>query len=61
MVNIAKETVARGKNIKFILAGEGPDMDMIAEMIRGYGIGDRFNLAGFINDTAGFYESLDCI
>jgi glycosyltransferase involved in cell wall biosynthesis len=42
MVNIAKETIARVKHIRFVLAGEGPDMDMITGMVREYGIGDRF-------------------
>jgi glycosyltransferase involved in cell wall biosynthesis len=59
LVEIAREVLHQTDKVKFELAGEGPEKEMILSLIRGYGIEKAFSLTGFIDDMAIFYEGLD--
>ena len=59
MVDVAKEVCSRIDNARFFLAGDGPGMQLLQDMIRNYGLGDRFILLGHVQDMEGFYRSID--
>jgi len=59
MVEIAREISQRAGDIRFELAGEGPERESILGSIREYGLEKIFFLSGFIDDIPKFYERLD--
>ena len=61
MVDIASEVIQQADNIKFKLAGEGPERKNILQYIRKYGIGKNFILTGFVENIANYYQTLDHI
>ena len=59
MVEIARNAVEKESGIRFEIAGDGPEKDRVAEMIRRHGIEKSFLLRGFIEDVASFYKEID--
>jgi L-malate glycosyltransferase len=59
MVDIARIICAQRENVRFILAGDGPQMPSIREKISAYGLYDRFTLLGHVNDIKMIFTSLD--
>lgn len=59
MVDIAREVCARGKDVTFLLAGDGPEQGEIERRVKAYGLEDRFKLLGHVHDIGGFFSSLD--
>ena len=59
MVEIAKDLCARRDNVHFVLAGDGPDREKIIRKIQEYGISDRFNLLGHLDEMGDFYSMID--
>jgi L-malate glycosyltransferase len=59
MVEVAREIASRSDQIRFELAGDGPEWDTIRQLVNKYGLENRFHLRGFIEDTASFYSGLD--
>jgi len=59
MVDIAKELCAKRDDVRFILAGDGPDREKIVSKIHEYGISDRFKLLGHLDDMKDFYSQID--
>ena len=44
---------------RLVIAGEGPDREMLRELIRDEGVADRVDLAGFVDDVAGFLSRVN--
>jgi len=59
LVDIAHEVCLRFKNIQFLLAGDGPDRDLILDRIRHYGLEGNFKILGQIEDIEQFFIRLD--
>jgi glycosyltransferase involved in cell wall biosynthesis len=60
MVEIARAVAASGKtDIRFELAGDGPQRAELESLIQGYGLQDRFILRGHQDDMDAFYLGLD--
>ncbi len=45
--------------LRFLIAGEGPERHSLEGLIRSADIGDRVRLLGQVDDRAGFYTALD--
>ena len=59
LIEIAREIRNSTDEIRFELAGDGPERRKIEELVETYGLGDRFLLRGTIEDMNGFYKGLD--
>lgn len=59
MVDVARKVLERTDKILFELAGDGPDLARIQELIKKYGLERSFILRGFLNDISAFYRRLD--
>jgi len=59
MVEIAREVSGETENIRFELAGDGPDRAKIADLVERYRLGKVFLLRGFVEDLSGFYQGID--
>jgi glycosyltransferase involved in cell wall biosynthesis len=59
MVEVAREILKKTNNVRFELAGDGPELNKVQTMIQRYGLGERFFLRGFVKDMGTFYQGLD--
>jgi glycosyltransferase involved in cell wall biosynthesis len=59
MIEIAKAVKNKTKNIKFHLAGEGPERSKLQALIQQYNLNETFVLMGHLEDMLPFYRSLD--
>ena len=59
LVKIAAEVNRHAKNVRFELAGDGPDFGKLSEQIRESGLQEVFFLKGFVEDMEKFYSGLD--
>jgi len=59
LVEIAAEVNRYAKDIRFELAGEGPEIEIINDRIRRYGLQEVFHLRGFMENMSEFYTGLD--
>jgi len=59
MVEVANEVLKKTNNIRFELAGEGPEKEKIKELIHKYGLEKSFLLTMFLSDASSFYNKLD--
>lgn len=60
MLEIARVVALKGvKNIRFELAGNGPEMPELKKMIAYYGLKADFILKGHVDDMESFYRGLD--
>ena len=59
MVEIAKEIYRETNKIRFELAGEGPELEKVRDLVGLYGLEKIFFLRGFVNDRVDFYKNLD--
>jgi len=58
-VEVAAAVNRYAKNVRFELAGEGPEFERITERIQQYGLQDVFHLKGFMENMSEFYNGLD--
>jgi glycosyltransferase involved in cell wall biosynthesis len=58
-VKIAHEISMVYKEIKFLLAGDGPERVFIQQLINHYGLQDSFKIIGFVDNSAKFYHDID--
>jgi glycosyltransferase involved in cell wall biosynthesis len=58
MVDMAK-AMAGKSNVRFALAGEGPERGRLEADIQKHGLADRFHLRGHLDDMETFYQGLD--
>jgi L-malate glycosyltransferase len=59
LTEIARLTCAKFPDVRFIIAGDGPEMKSLKNRVDEYSLGDRFKLPGQIEDVGEFYASLD--
>jgi glycosyltransferase involved in cell wall biosynthesis len=59
MVEIAREVRRETDRIRFELAGDGPEMRRIQELVERHGLEETFLLRGFLENLSEFYGSLD--
>jgi glycosyltransferase involved in cell wall biosynthesis len=59
MVEIAREVAREEPDVRFELAGEGPDEPVIARRIQALGLEDVFRVRGFVEEIESFYSGLD--
>jgi len=59
LVELAAEIHRHAPEVRFELAGEGPEAEGLRESIRARGLQSVFALRGFIEDMPAFYERLD--
>ena len=59
MVEVAREVITKSSKIRFELAGEGPSLGDIQDLIKKYGLKEHFALRGFLHDMSAFYQELD--
>lgn len=59
MVEVAREFLKMKNNVRFELAGDGPEESKIKDLIRKFGLENRFLLRGFLKDMNTFYQGLD--
>jgi len=59
LVDVAAEVIRHEKDVRFELAGEGPEFHLVAESIRRYGLQNVFLLRGFMENMSEFYKGLD--
>jgi glycosyltransferase involved in cell wall biosynthesis len=59
LVEVAAEVNRYAKDIRFELAGEGPEYSKVTERIQRYGLQDVFRLKGFMENMSEFYNGLD--
>jgi len=59
LVKIAAEVNRNEKNVRFELAGDGPEFEKLSGQIRESGLQEVFFLKGFVEDMEKFYSGLD--
>ena len=59
LVKVAAEVNRHEKNVRFELAGEGPEFGKLSGQIRESGLEEIFSLKGFVEDMEKFYLGLD--
>lgn len=59
MIEIAREVSKKTNNIRFELAGDGPERLKIENLIKKNGLDGIFHLQGFVDDISSFYKGLD--
>ena len=59
LVEVAAEINRYAKDVRFELAGEGPEFERVTERIQRYGLQDIFRLKGFMESMSEFYNGLD--
>jgi L-malate glycosyltransferase len=59
MVEVAREVSKKTNNIRFELAGDGPEWSKIQHLIEKYGLNGTFMLRGFLSDISPLYQGLD--
>ncbi len=59
MVEIAREVTRKSTDVCFVLAGEGPGLHHLRQLIQQYGLEQVFQLTGFVHDMDSFYRGLD--
>lgn len=59
MVDIAQLVCAKRSNVRFVLAGDGPEKSAILQRIRSTGLEKQFILMGHMDDMQTFYASID--
>jgi len=59
MVRIAREVAKSAEEVRFELAGDGPERERIKALIRESRLEERFRLCGFLEDMGAFYRGLD--
>ena len=58
-VKIANEISKVSKEIKYVLAGDGPERVIIQQLVNQYGLQDSFKIIGVLDDTTKFYQDID--
>ena len=59
MVEIARDVTKMESNIRFGIAGNGPEKTRVEEMICRYGLEQSFRLCGFLDNVVLFYKEID--
>jgi glycosyltransferase involved in cell wall biosynthesis len=55
----AKDVLAKRKDVLFLIAGEGDELDDLREIAKKYKIDDSVKFLGFVNDKFSFFNAID--
>ena len=58
-VEIAHRVIKVKNNVRFLLAGEGPEMSALKMLVGQYKLGDRFEFLGHLDNMSDFYNRLN--
>jgi len=58
-IRIAKLVCQEKPEIRFVIAGEGPEREKIESLIIRYGLKDKIQLLGHLDDMQAFYKGID--
>lgn len=58
LVEVAREVVLHNDNVDFVLAGDGPDLAKLKQLVGRYGLEGRFKFLGYQENMTAFYERL---
>lgn|GEM_PF-3933274 len=61
LVNLASEFKIKGSNLKFLVAGVGPDLSELRKIIDQKEINDYFIFAGNVSDKIDFFSKINCL
>lgn len=59
MIKVAKECTSDNNNIRFELAGDGPEMQRLRALVEHFGLNGRFRLRGHLDNMEEFYRGLN--
>ena len=59
MIKVAKECTSDKNNIRFELAGDGPEMRKLRVLVERFGLNGRFTFRGHLDNMEEFYRGLD--
>lgn len=59
MIEVARETMKRKRDIIFKLAGDGPEKDRLSFYIQKYKLEKNFKMEGYVSNMKNFYKELD--
>ncbi len=59
-IEAAALLIKEKEDLRFLIAGDGPDMRKVSALIEKLGVDGKIFLLGYVADMAGFYSSLDC-
>jgi glycosyltransferase involved in cell wall biosynthesis len=59
LIDAARDLVARRRNVRFVVAGDGPSRQCLETLIASLGLCDHFLLCGFRTDVPEFLAALD--
>ena len=60
-LDVAKALAAKFPEVRFLLAGEGPEESMLREKARQLGLADRVHFAGYVADSREVYVAADLL
>ena len=58
-IEIAHGVMKINNNVRFLLAGEGPEMSSLEMIVGQYGLGDRFEFLGHLDNMSDLYNRLN--
>jgi glycosyltransferase involved in cell wall biosynthesis len=58
-INIAHRILQNEKNVIFLLAGEGPEIEKLKKLVDGFQIADKVKFLGHLENMIPFYSGLD--
>ena len=59
MVEVAREVKKETGKIRFELAGDGPDMEKVSNLVERFGLENVFILKGYVEDITEYYRNID--
>jgi glycosyltransferase involved in cell wall biosynthesis len=59
LIGAADRLVREGRDVGLAIAGEGPELRRLQDLIDGLGRGNRFRLLGYVADPSPLYEAMD--
>ena len=59
LIEAMKELVSIDHNVKLVIAGQGPLADELRTQVKDRGLRNYVEIAGYVEDTAGFLSALD--
>ena len=57
-IDVARNVVQQSERIDFVLAGDGPELNMLRDKVKRHGMEERFTFLGHQEDMASFYKGL---
>jgi glycosyltransferase involved in cell wall biosynthesis len=59
LIRAVARLAADGRDVGVAIAGDGPELDRLSQLVSELGVADRVRLLGFVADPPAFYEAMD--